>query len=548
MPMNRKLLGGLALGVALVFSTAGAHAQSKIQQLEGQIKQIQRNYQGQIDTLQQQIDQLKEQQRQQAAQAEVVREQAAQAQAEVQKAKSGLGGTYHVGGVTLKVGGFIEAATIFRSSNEFADVGSIYGSNGANAGIPLSGITSTQNNRGLGEFRESARQSRLSLLATGKPDQVTTLTAYWENDWLGQGGTANSNESNSYNLRMRHAFAMYDRADWGLNILGGQTWSLATMFGSGMDPFKVVTPLSIDAQYNVGFNWMRQPQMRLTEHFAPGWWGAISFENSQLTTPGGLSGGIPGLTLNVKDAAPGGSLLNAAGTTFSFDGMPDIVAKVVAEPGWGHFELYGLVRQFRDQATPTATGPLFLSSSTNNAIGGGIGWGAILPVVPKMIDVTVSGLWGTGIGKYASAQLPDVAFDAAGKPKPIPEIEAMVGVIGHPTPRLDLYGYWGIEHESKEAFTGAGGVPLGYGNPLYSNVGCSYGNLSFNAAGKASCNVDTVWQFQVGDWWNFYKGEYGRMAFGVSYSYVHVGTFQGVGGTPSGHDNIVMTSFRYYPF
>jgi outer membrane murein-binding lipoprotein Lpp len=547
MRLYRNLLGGVALG-ALVLGSAGVHAQSKIDQLQGQIQQIQQNYQSQIQNLQSQVDQLKEQQRQQAEQAEVVRNQAAQAAAEVKAASSGLPGTYHVGGVTLKVGGFIESATIFRSSNETSDVGSILGSNGANGGIPLSGVTSSANNKGLDEFRESARQSRLSLLATGQPDSVTTLTAYWENDWLGQGGTANSNESNSYNLRMRHAFAMYDRSDWGFTLLGGQTWSLATLDSSGLDPFKVVTPLSIDAQYNVGFNWMRQPQIRFTEHFAPGWWAAVSFENPQLTTAGGLYGGIPGETLNVKDAAPGGSLLNASGTSFSFDGMPDIIGKVVAEPGWGHFELYGLARQFRDQATPTATGPLFLTSSTNNAFGGGIGFGAVLPVVPKLIDVTVSGLWGRGIGKYASAQLPDVAFDAAGKPKPIPEIEAMVGVIGHPLPTVDLYGYWGIEHESSESFTGPGGVPLGYGNSAYSNVGCSYGNLSYNVAGKPSCNVDTVSEAQIGGWWNFYKGAYGRMALGVSYAYVDVGTFSGIGGSPSGHDNIVMTSFRYYPF
>jgi len=52
----------------------------------------------------------------------------------------------------------------------------------------------------------------------------------------------------------------------------------------------------------------------------------------------------------------------------------------------------------------------------------------------------------------------------------------------------------------------------------------------------------------VGAWYKFYQGEYGMMEFGASYSYVHVGTFNGVGGAPSTHDNIIMTSFRYYPF
>ena len=553
MSLKLTLIGGVAVGALLAFTAGSVHAQTSdrrtsVQVLENQIQQLQQNYQSQIQNLQIQVDRLKNQQRQKAEQAEMVREQAARTQAEVKKASTGgLKGTYHVGGVTLTVGGFIESATIYRSSNETADVGSILGSNGAGNGIPFGTGQTTGNNRGLGEFRESARQSRLSLLATGKPDDVTTLTAYWENDFLGQGDTANSNESNSYNLRMRHAFMEYDRSDWRFNLLAGQTWSLATLDGAALDPFKVVTPLSIDAQYNVGFNWMRQPQVRLTERFAPGLWAAVSFENPQLTTPGGLFAGIPGETLNVKEAGGGGGLLNASGTTFSFDGMPDIVAKVAAEPGWGHFEVYGLARQFRDQVTPTGV-PIFPSNSTKSAFGGGIGFGAILPIVPHRLDVTLSGLYGAGIGKYASGQLPDLAFDGAGNPKPITEIEAMVGLIGHPTPTVDVYGYWGIEQARKEAFTGAGGVPLGYGNPNYLNTGCSYGNLSFNKAKSASCNVDQLWEGQVGAWLNFYKGEYGRMALGASYAYVNVGTFAGIGGAPSTNENIVMTSFRYYPF
>lgn len=557
MRLYRNLLGGVALG-ALVLGSAGAHAQSKMQQLEDQIQQLQQNYQGQIQGLQQQVDQLKEQQRQQAEQAEAVRNQAAQAAAEVKQATSGIKGTYHIGGVTLKVGGFIESATIYRSSNETADVGSVLGSN-KNSGIPFNniylgatgttgGATMGVNNHDIGEFRESARQSRLSLLATGQPDPASTLTAYFETDFLGQGDTANSNESNSYNLRLRHAFLEYDRRDWGLNLLAGQTWSLATLDGSGLDPFKVITPLSIDAQYNVGFNWMRQPQIRLTENFAPGFWAAISAENPQLNNPYNE----PGFSV-AKEEGSGGGLLNATGTTFSFDGMPDIVAKVASEPGWGHFELYGLARQFR--ADNIATGlPATASPGLKSAFGGGIGFGAVLPVLPKLVDVTVSGLYGSGIGKYASGQLPDVTFNpVTGAIAPITEIEALVGVIGHPTPNLDLYGYFGVEHEDSKTF-GNTTTADGYGSPYYNNTNCAYGNNTPSVstapltASNGTCDVNTLSELQVGGWWNFYKGEYGRMVFGASYAYVNVGTFSGVGGSPSTHDNIVMASFRYYPF
>ena len=49
------------------------------------------------------------------------------------------------------------------------------------------------------ENRYSAQQSRLAIKASGDIDPAQHLTAYWENDWLGAGVTANSRESNSYN-------------------------------------------------------------------------------------------------------------------------------------------------------------------------------------------------------------------------------------------------------------------------------------------------------------------------------------------------------------
>ena len=556
MLLKRNLIGVAALGAMLALGMGTAHAQSKLELLENQIQNLQTNYQSQIQGLQAQVDQLKEQQRMTAEQAEVVRNQAAQATAAVKQASSGgLNGTYHVGGVTLKIGGFIESATIYRSANETADVGSVFGSN-KNGGIPFDhaflgaagAAAPGVNNAGISEFRESARQSRLSLEASGQPDPYTTLTAYWENDFLGQGGTANSNESNSYNLRMRHAFLEYDRSDVGFNLLAGQAWSLATLDGHGLDPFKVITPLSIDAQYNVGFNWMRQPQLRATENFAPGFWAAVSVENPEINNPYNA----PAYTVQ-KEGGSGGGLLNDSNTSFSFDGMPDIIAKLAAEPGWGHYEVYGLARQFRSENIAAGL-PKTATAGMQSAMGGGIGFGAVLPVVPHLVDVTLSGLYGKGIGKYASGQLPDVTFNSAtGAIAPITEIEAMVGVIGHPTPTVDLYSYWGVEKENSKTF-GSASSGNGYGSPTYNNTNCAYGNNSASVskavltATNGTCNVEELWQLQLGGWWNFYKGEYGRMAFGASYSYVNVGTFAGIGGAPSTHENIIMASFRYYPF
>jgi TolA-binding protein len=548
----RHILTGSVTSVALLVLTAGgANAQSKIQQLENQIQNLQNSYQNQIQSLQSEIDQLKDEQRQQAAQTVAVQQQAAQAEAEYKKASSGLGGTYHVGGVTLKIGGFIESAGIFRTGNETADVGSNFGN-----GIPFAANA----NAGTSETRLSARQSRLSLLAYGQPDDVTKLSAYFESDFLGAAPTANSNESNSYNLRLRQAFAEYDRKDLGFSFVGGQTWSLATLYTSGLYPRNEAVPLTIDAQYNVGFTWMRVPGFRFIENFAPGFWGAISFENPQAIPYTNAGASFP-FTVKTGNPGIGGGLLNNggstignttasgyAGTSFTFDVMPDIIGKLAWEPGWGHFELFGLAREFRTLITgPAAFAP------QQTAFGGGVGFGAILPVAPKLLDVTINGLYGPGVGKYASGQLPDFTINPTnGAPQPITELQGMLGLIGHVLPSVDLYNYLGIEKTYSQSF----GTAFGYGNDHYTNLNCLYGNEGGTTAYLGSivsttgvgCNISQLWQEQVGGWWNFYKGDFGRMALGASYSYVNVDTFPGTHGAPSTHNNIVMISFRYYPF
>jgi hypothetical protein len=556
MRLYRNLLGGVALG-ALVLGAAGAQAQTKMRQLEDQIQQLQQNYQSQIQGLQSQVDELKAQQQQQAEQAEVTRNQAAQAVAEYKKASSGAGGTYHIGGVTLKVGGFVEAAGIYRSSTESSDVAT-----GLNTAVPFG----SNANAHLSEFRESARQSRLSLLAFGEPDPATKLSAYYEMDFLGMASTANSNQSNSYNLRVRQAFAEYDRRDLGFSFAGGQMWSLATLETAGLYPRNEATPLTIDANYNVGFNWLRVPQFRVIENFAPGLFGAVSLElpqavNINNTLPSAAGGGVLAGG-NVSTGAVGGSggLLGGGGNTqtFSYDQYPDLIAKVAWEPGWGHFELYGIGREFRDNVVQGSTPATTISPGLvghKHAFGGGIGAGAVLPVIPKLVDVTATVLWGKGIGKYGDAQLSDFTVNpTTGAPAPNTEVTALLGVVGHVMPTVDLYGYAGIEHADSNAFT-VGGKAFGYGNPLYSNLyaSCTAGTFGVTAgpsgaAQPAGCDIQTAKEFQVGGWWNFYKGDYGRMALGVSYAYLDVDTFPGTTGTRGGSNNIVMTSFRYYPF
>jgi hypothetical protein len=164
-----------------------------------------------------------------------------------------------------------------------------------------------------------------------------------ETDFLSAGVTSNSRESNSYTLRMRVFYARM-MTDYGLDVLAGQNWSLATLYKDNLNPRDEDAPLGIDAQYIVGFNWARTPQLRVVEHFNKKISAGFSIESPQTVTGTGInSAGAPAGTYPPSDAVyqnngNGAGLMNTT-TTYTTDVAPDIIVKVAADPGWGHYEV-----------------------------------------------------------------------------------------------------------------------------------------------------------------------------------------------------------------
>ncbi len=536
-------------GAALGQTTPNLNDQLK--QLQSEIKKIQKQYQNQLRSLQKQVDELK------AAQAAprpsrppapgyppagyppVGYPPAAAAApglaappptaalpppvpggpgtpppATVAATKGGVFGT----GIHVSFGNtFIEAASIYRTRNETADIGSNF-----NTGIPMP----NNPNYYLSEFRESAHQSRLAMLAYGDVNAATRLSGYFETDFQSAGSSSNSVESNSYTLRLRQAYAELNNSDLGVYVVGGQIWSFLTMFQDDMTPGKENVPLTIDAQYVPGFTWLRDPELRVVKHFGMMSVG-LAADNPQAAIFSGPTAPLVPTTFN----NPGGSGLNPS-TTYSTDLGPDVIGKMTVDPGWGHFEVYGVGRAFRSRA----------DFENHTIIGGGGGLGGIFPVVPKRLDLQANFLAGDGIGRYGSVGLPDVAVQPNGALAPIPEFQVLLGAVGHATPALDLYAYAGMEDATRTAFT-VKGVPFGYGNGLYNNTGCLIQGSSACAA-----NTNRVWQVTGGFWWDVYKGDYGKMRVGGQGSYTERQVFPGLGGGPSTNEGIFMASLRYYPF
>jgi len=443
--------------------------------------------------------------------------------------------TMELGRTTLTWGGFLAMEGVYRSRSETADIGSSYN------GIPFA----NQPTAHMDELRATARQSRLSLLAQGDVDSSTHLAGYYEMDFLGGAQTANSNESNSFNLRIRNIYGTIDWDSLGLELLAGQSWSLATLNSKGITPRNEVVPATIEAQYVVGFNWARQPQIRVVKNWNHEFWAAVSVENPQ-TTFAGNSAAAAGVS--VTSVHTGGSLLNNT-NNFSLNHIPDVIGKLAWEPMIGgsqplHIEVYGMYRNFYDRinvATGNALG-LPVGIHNGNSDGGGVGGSITWQAIPKTLDLQATALTGSGIGRYGSGQLPDVTLRPDGTFAPVQETSFMAGATFHANPMLDIYGYAGQEAQQRKTFV-TGAVTTGLGNPGLNLSGCLV------EGGACSPNLESENQATVGLWWKAYQGKFGSFRFGAQYSYTHLTAFSGVGGVkPTTDDNMVFTSIRYYPF
>jgi hypothetical protein len=449
----------------------------------------------------------------------------------------------YLNGITITPGGFFAGEGLWRSRTTQSDMGTSFGA------IPVG----TSPLYYMNETRFSARFSRISALVEGTINPTTLISGYLETDFLGN-GTANENESNSFDLRVRNFYANVDWLDVGWHLLAGQSWSLITLYSKGITPRSEALPPSIDAQYVPGFVWKRQAQFRVTKNFGEQVWLAISAENPQYTEGGsacGVVGGTAGTSItgtNVTNQycfAPGTGTLPGT-TNFSVNKVPDVIGKLVFESTIKdhkiHLEGMGLYRQFYDRVYTT------LGKNNMTTSGWGAGSGAFIEVLPKLLDFQGSVLFGRGIGTYGTSQLPDTTLALDGSLTGIPEVIFLAGATVHATPLLDLYVFGGKEQEQSKYFN-VGSNYYGYGVPNANNTGCTL------EGGVCAGNTKEVWQITAGLWDKLYKGGYGELKGGLQYSYTQRILFGGTGSTNplqtvnyNSNDNMVFFSLRYYPF
>jgi hypothetical protein len=528
----------------------------------------------------------------------------------------------HFKGIDITPGGFVAAESVYRQKATSSDINTPFNS------IPFPGNGLSN----LSENNFTARQSRLSLLLQGHAG-AAKLTGYYEADFLGTGVTSNNRQSNSYVMRQR---VLYGQAklDSGWSFTGGQQWSLATEDRKGIDNRMEAIPLTIDPQYQVGYTWLRQYGFRVVKSFGDKFALAFSVEAPQATIGGrGFStvttdnSGTAAVstTSNTFLDAPGagGGLLNFSDTTgYSVNKAPDFIVKAAADPGWGHYEVFGIISEFRNRIYPCGvvgtnandtappattttiacsvdgtTSPSAAGAYNDSRTGGGIGFNLRVPLGTKKVEFAFQGLAGDGIGRYGSSQLADLTFRPDGSAALIRTAHGLGELEFHPSPKLDIYAYWGAEYAWRAAYEGYDSVTVektpaipfsateigdlpagttltglsattttsfkmgqigGYGSPFANDSGCSTemppsNDLTPSSGGTCAGDTRIISELTIGFWHKIYQGPAGGIRWGIQYSYFDKIGWSGnnnvsgsSGVSPKATDNMLWTSFRYY--
>jgi hypothetical protein len=507
-------------------------------------------------------------------------------------------------GVSITPGGFLAAETVYRTRATSADIATPF------TAIPFEAANLAH----VSENNFTGRQSRLSMLVQGKLASAT-LSGYVEADFLGAGTTSNNRQTDSYVFRQRQLFAQA-AFDNGWIITGGQMWSLATEYKKGLFNRQEDTPMMIDPNYVVGWTWARQYGFRVVKDFGGKFAVGMSVEGPQATIGGrGFSSvttinsaAAPAtiITAGTTTATSGNFFLNAPGsgpglynafdaTGYTVNKAPDFIFKAAADPGFGHYEVFGIVSEFRNRIYPcgvvgtnaadsvvppaaleeitcaNTAAPTTVSSFgafNDSRTGGGFGVSALWSVLHKKVDFGVKGVAGDGIARYGGSQLADVTARPDGSLALIRTAHGLGRIEWHPFPKLDVYTYYGLEYAWRAGYAGYDSITVtkttaipatatspaipatthtaisttgigGYGNFAANNSGCATEGVPVNddnpsAGANCAGDIRLIQEATVGFWYKFYQGSKGRIQFGLAYSYLAKDAWSGTGGVPAG--------------
>ena len=451
-------------------------------------------------------------------------------------------------GLTITPVAFFAFEGVYRSRSLNSDVNTPFNA------TPYPGAAQAHTS----ELNFSGRQSRIGGLFEGNTGPFK-LSGYIEADFLSAGTTSNDNQSNSYTLRQRQFWGQAATKE-GFKVTAGQMWSLVTETKKSTDNRTENLPMTVDAAYQVGFSWERQPGIRFQQSFGKGFTAALSLEQAEYI----YSATGANANFFIGNAGTGGGLYNVL-ANYSNNVAPDLILKGTYDAKYGHFEIGALGRWFRDRYYPNQTlvVPSAAGGANNTKMGGG-GFVNLRMPATKYLDIGVHGLGGTGVGRYGTTTLPDITVHPDGTLEPIRAYQGLASLEGHPTPKLDVFGYYGVEYAQRTVYLSTLNTPtklVGYAPITANNTGCGIetlptstgngfaGGPPYNPGVPANCTGANrvIIEGTIGFTYRVYTSpKYGRLQYQGVYSYLTRDAWAGVGGSPKATNGMVFTGMRYY--
>jgi hypothetical protein len=414
--------------------------------------------------------------------------------------------TPEVSPLQLKIGqafitpvGFMDFTGVWRARDGGSGIGTNF------AGIPYGNNSVFQANES--EFRFSMQNSRIGFRVDANVKGAHVI-GYMEADFLGNNPTNVAVTSNSNTLRSRLYWVDWRKGAW--EILGGQTWSLATPNRVSLSPLPgdVFYSYNMDVNYQVGMVWGRIPEFRVDYHFPNDKAGfAVAIDS-----PDQYMGGTNGSTaITLPTASPccsgyaGGELDNGTTTLSPPNRAPDVIAKFVADPSKRiHFEVGGLARFFQLYNTKT---------TTHYTTTGGAGFVNLDAGVTKEFRLLSHNYWSDGGGRYIFGSAPDLIVRANGAPSLVKSGSTVDG-FEYAHKNTTIFGYWGAIYIKRNVALDTNGCNVGWG------FGPSPSSLTGCTAPSSGQNR-VIQEPTIGFINNFWKNpHYGALSLIGQYSYL----------------------------
>jgi hypothetical protein len=425
---------------------------------------------------------------------------------------------FHIGSATITPVGFVDATSVFRTTNVGSGIGTNFGS------VPFENTIPGN----LTENRFSLQNSRVGMRIDACVKDWRVI-GYWESDFLG-GATAAfpnltvSTNSDIFRLRLFWVDIRNDR----LEVLGGQSWSMMTPNRVGISPLPsdIFYTYNVDTNYQVGLVWTRQPQFRILYHPSSTVAMGLSLENPEQYIGGSGGAGVITAPVGLSAAYIPGQLDNGTSGLAIPNLHPDVVAKVAFDPKVSdrlfHIELEGIARSFK------VFNPFSVDHFTTTGGGGALNFNL---EIFKGFHIVSNNFYGDGVGRYIFGQAPDLVVRGDGSLSLIHSYSTVQGIEAQVSKNTLLYSYYGGVYIQKNVIIDpTTGKQVGYG---FSGSGPTNNRSVQEITGGLT---QTLWK----------DPNYGGLQFMAQYSYVtrHPWSVP-PGQLPGAHTNMVFLNLRY---